>query len=293
MYLIRPVVVVALLAGLATVRPVAAQNTDTKDSWPQAHALLSEGLYLEAGLGDYTEACNLYSQALQLEGLEGGLRAELMFRLASGWEHLGRVEAATITFTELLDEHSNEEPWSPLAHNRLLRLAERGHLVDKLPVEYRFDAHLGDWLLAGDYERRGNLNWSGEVGREKIGALLWQTSVYSQSRDDIYVAFARPSPLIHRVEMWVRAVEFPAHLILYLVEEGGSRFASGRYVIQPEDGWIRIRSEIDDFYLFPGEDTTRHPNPRRIEFLMLEDATATYSTDRGVNRILVDDVRVE
>jgi hypothetical protein len=105
--------------------------------------------------------------------------------------------------------------------------------------------------------------------------------------------FSTPSPRVGHVELWLRTVDFPAHLILLMVEEEGTRFASGRYVVEPGDGWIRIRSELDDFYLVPGEDVTRHPDPRRIEFLILQDATSTYSTDRGMNRILIDDVTVE
>jgi len=261
--------------------------------WEQTHQLIAEGLYLESALGDYEAATRLYERGLKQEGLEPQQQAELMYRAASGHERLGDPVQATQMFEALLDAHATEEPWAGLAHENLLHLAERERQIGRLPQHLTFDAGAEAWLHAGGYQRRRGLEWTDAVGHAAAGAVIWQSWVLTQARDEVYLTFTNPSPPLHTVELWIRAVDFPAHLILFLVEEGGSRFASGLYVIEPADGWVRIRSSLDDFFLFPGEDVTRHPAPDRIDFLLLEDATATYSTDRGINRIILDDVMLE
>jgi len=284
------------LAALLLALPAGAQDGLTSaggDSWRDARALLSEAMYLESGLGDVQAACDLYEEGLRLPGLDDEMEAELLFRLGSGRERMGQSDEAASAFQTLLDRHGSRRPWGDLGHQRSLRVAERIQQIDQLPVGHDFDVGVGEWLHSGGYERQGSLQWTGDVGRTAEGALLWESPVRGQVRDDIYLSFSSPSPRVERVELWVRAVDFPAHLILSLVEEGGVRFASGLYVVEPADGWTRIGSEIDDFYLFPGDDATRHPDPGNITFLVLEDATATYSTDRGQNRLLIDDVTVE
>ncbi len=290
--------VLLALAGAArcVVPPpaLAGEEADAAaDPWREARDLLAEGLFLESSMGDYGAACDLYERGLQIPDIDHNLRAELMYRLATGRERLGSLDSASATLEALLEEHLDQEPWAGLAQTRLQRLAEYRHRIVELPVRYEFDRALGDWLHAGSYLLRGGLEWTGETGHDEDGAMLWLSPVTSQARDDIYLAFSTPSPPVRSVEIWVRALEFPAHLILLLVEEGGSRFASARYVIEPADGWTLLRSEIEDFFLFPGEDVTRHPDPIRVTSILIEDATATYSTDRGINRILVDDVVVE
>ncbi len=281
-------------AGLAALLAVQVAAADTgADTWQQARSLIAEGMYLESGLGDYAGATSLYEKGLALDGLSADIEAELLFRLAEGRERLGDLDSAATTFDRLLESHGSQEPWGRLAHAHLLRLAEHTHRILELPVQHAFDGNQTAWLHAGGYNRQGALEWTSEVGHQALGAMVWSSPVVGQEPDAIYLTFATPSPRIAAVEIWLRAVDFPAHLIMLMVEEDGTRFASGRYVIEPVDGWIRIRSELEDFYLFPGEDVTRHPDPRRVEFLILEDATSTYSTDRGMNRILVDDVRLD
>ncbi len=280
------------LIALLLASPAAAQPGEG-DAWQRARTLIAEGMYLESGLGDYAGAAELYRQGLGIANLPAELEAELLFRLAEGSERLGDLEGASESFQRLLDEHGTEEPWGGMAHGRILRLAEHSRRIFELPVEHRFTGDTGAWLHTGGYQRQGQIEWTGDVGHGAGGALVWSSPVVGQELDQIYLVFSTPSPRVTSVELWLRAVDFPAHLILLMVEEEGTRFASGRYVVEPGDGWIRIRSELDDFYLFPGEDVTRHPDPRRIEFLILQDATSTYSTDRGMNRILVDDVTVE
>jgi len=271
------------LPGLAVAGP----------RWDATHQIIAEGLYLESAVGDYAAATRLYEQALDQEGIEPEQQAELMFRAASGHERMGDPVRATQLFENLLHEHATREPWADLAHQRLLHLAERERQIDHLPQHFTFDEGADVWLHAGGYQRRRGLEWTDEVGHDDPGAVVWQSWVLTQARDEVYLTFSNPSPPVQTVELWIRAVDFPAHVILFVVEEGGSRFASGLYVIEPAEGWVRIRSSLDDFFLFPGEDVTRHPHPERVDFLLLEDATATYSTDRGVNRILLDDVTLE
>ena len=282
----RNVVVCLAITSLPVVASAQA-------SWEEIHQLIAEGLYLESALGDYAAATNLYERGLEREGLEPEQQAELMFRAASGHERLGDPVLATQLFEALLDDHAAEEPWADLAHQKLLHLAERERQIGRIPHTLSFDDGADAWLHSGGYQRRRGLEWTDEVGHAAPGAVVWQSWVLTQARDEVYLAFTSPSPPLHSVELWIRAIDFPAHLILFLVEEGGSRFASGLYVIEPAEGWVRIRSSLDDFFLFPGEDVTRHPRPQHVEFLLLEDATATYSTDRGINRILLDDVRLE
>ncbi len=281
----------AVLMAILATPPAAAESGG--DAWQRARALIAEGMYLESGLGDYAGAAELYGQGLEIGGLSPEKEAELMFRLGEGRERLGDREGATSAFEALLGNHGSQEPWGSLAHARLLRLAEHSRRIHTLPALHAFDDGGASWLHTGGYKRQGALEWTDEVGHESPGALVWSSPVAGLEPDDIYLVFATPSPRVASVELWLRAVDFPAHLILLMVEENGTRFASGRYLVEPADGWIRIRSELEDFYLFPGEDVTRHPDPRQIEFLIIEDATSTYSTDRGMNRILVDDVRVE
>lgn len=281
-------------AAAAVVLTAQVAGADTgADTWQDARSLIAEGMYLESGLGDYEGAATLYEEGLGLDGLAPDIEAELLFRLAEGRERLGDLDAATNTFDRLLENHGSQEPWGSLAHAHLLRLAEHSRRIFELPAGHSFADGQGAWLHTGGYNRQGGLEWTPEVGHQALGALVWSSPVLGQEPDNIYLAFATPSPRISSVELWLRAVDFPAHLILLMVESDGTRFASGRYVIEPVDGWIRIRSELEDFYLFPGEDVTRHPDPRSVEFLILEDATSTYSTDRGMNRLLVDDVRLE
>jgi hypothetical protein len=282
----------ALVAILSTAGVAAAQSGDG-DAWQQARTLIAEGMYLESGLGDFAGAAELYRTGLAIDGLPAELEAELMFRLGEGSERLGDLEGASEAFQQLLDDHGSQEPWGGLAHGRILRLAEHSRRIFELPVAHDFAADTEGWLHTGGYQRQGQIEWTGDVGHSGGGALVWNSPVIGQDLDQVYLVFSTPSPWVAHVELWLRAVDFPAHLILLMVEEEGTRFASGRYVVEPGDGWIRIRSELDDFYLFPGEDVTRHPDPRRIEFLILQDATSTYSTDRGMNRILIDDVSVE
>ncbi len=283
----------ALTLAVAPRAQERAGGGSDDDPWRVARAVLSEAMYLESGLGDLHGACDHYEDGLRIEDLDPELEAELLFRLGAARERLGQTEEATAAFELLLNQHGGRRPWGELAHVRAQRIAERTRAIVQLPIHHDFDLGLGDWLFSGDYDNQDAMQWTREVGRTAEGALLWDSAVRGQVRDHVYLSFASPSPRMHQVELWVRAVDFPAHLILSLVEEGGVRFASGLYVVEPADGWIRISSAIDDFYLFPGDDATRHPDPTRVSFLMLEDATATYSTDRGINRLLIDDVTVE
>lgn len=282
-----------VLALAVATAPRAEEGSAGEDPWRTAREVLSQAMYLESGLGDLQAACDLYEEGLHIEGLDPEFEAELLFRLGAARERMGQSAEAAAAFQVLLDEHGNRQPWGELAHQRAQRIAEQTRAIDELPISHDFDVGLGDWLHSGGYERRSSVQWTGEVGRTAEGALLWESVVRGHVRDDVYLSFASPSPRLHHVELWVRAVDFPAHLILTLVEEGGVRFASGLYVVEPADGWTKIGSDIDDFYLFPGDDATRHPDPVRLTFLLLEDATSTYSTDRGLNRLLIDDVSVE
>lgn len=287
--MIRPLSLLLMLLALA---PVHARAGD-EAAWTEARAAIAEGMYLESGLGDFSGACKAYERGLALEGLEPEIEAELLIRLAAGREMLGDLDTASEILERLLARHATVKPWAELADLRLLRLAEHGLRIPALPLVMGFDAGTEAWLYAGGHASPGSLAWADELGHESPGVMVWQSQVLTQARSDVYLCFSSPSPVLNRVDLWVMAVDFPAHLILFLVEEGGSRFASGHYVIEPSAGWVNIRSDIDDFFLFPGEDVTRHPDPRKVEFLILEDATATYSTDRGMNRIIVDDARLE
>jgi len=280
---------------LALACSAAAQDhAPTPASWTEARELLAEGTFLESGLGDQAGANALYERGLEMEDLEPELEAELLFRLAEGRERMGDRDSAAELLQTLLEQHARVEPWSSLAHIRRLRLDEHARRILDLPIHMGFGNGMEAWLHAGGGTgRRDGLQWTDEIGREEPGALVWNSRVVTQTRDDIYLCFSNPSPELATVELWVRSVDFPAHLILFLVEEGGTRFASGHYVVEPAAGWLRIGSDLDDFFLFPGEDVTRHPDERRIQYLILEDATATYSTDRGTNRLLIDDVRLE
>jgi hypothetical protein len=282
----------SLILALLVLAPSFASAED-EAAWTKARAAIAEGMFMESGLGDFSGACKAYERGLAVEGLEPELEAELLIRLAAGREMLGDLDTASEILEQLLARHATVQPWAELAHLRLLRLAEHGRRIPALPLVMGFDAGTEAWLHAGRHGSRGSLAWADELGHESPGVMVWQSQVLTQARSDVYLCFSSPSPVLNRVELWVTAVDFPAHLILFLVEEGGSRFASGHYVIEPSAGWVHIRSDLDDFFLFPGEDVTRHPDPRKVEFLILEDATATYSTDRGMNRVIVDDVRLE
>ena len=286
-----PLLVLPLL-GLFCLAPSLAMAQNPAD-WAEARAAIAEGMYLESGLGDFAGACQAYERGLGLQGLEPTVEAELLIRLAAGREMLGDLDSAAEVLELLLQRHATVQPWAELAHLRLLRLAEHGRRIPALPLVMSFDAGTEAWLHAGGHGSPGSLAWSGELGHDEPGVMVWQSQVLNQARSDAYLCFSSPSPELRAVELWVMAVDFPAHLILFVVEEGGSRFASGRYVIEPAEGWVHIRSDLDEFFLFPGEDVTRHPDPRKIEFLILEDATATYSTDRGMNHVIMDDVRLD
>jgi len=297
--------IAAFLAGLAwlgrepreidTAVPAAAPLPELGIERPpsaddQARTLIGEGLYLESGMGEYREATDRYRQAAALPGVGPAVRAEVLFHLGEARERLGDLRAAADAYRGAAESRVPRSPWVEPARARLGRLLEAEASIRLLPALLDFERDLGGWQHSSHYAGKGTVQLAADPRPDRDGAkvLEWRTSVASREDDLIYLPLSPGDAVLRDVRFQIRTTAFPARLFLFVVHADGSRFSSPGFVVSPDSGWTWQSFQVPgDFRPIAGP--ARGPDPGRVKFLMLQDATGYFSTDRGENRILLDD----
>ncbi|MCK6526339.1 hypothetical protein L6R50_01840 [Myxococcota bacterium] len=261
----------------------------------RARELLGDGLYLESGMGDYRGAVERYRQAAALSDVDPGTRGEVLFRLGHALERLGERAEAGAAFQGVLDLPTGRSRWSEPARVRLTRIRESEGAVRDLPAALDFERDGGGWQHSSHYAAKGTVQRveDAAIARTGSGVLEWRTTVVAREDDLIYLPLDTEPQAPRRVSFAVRTTAFTARLFLFAVLADGSRYSSPGFVVSPADGWIHRDLHLaSDFRPIAGQVSGTPLDPSRIKFLMLQDATGYFSTDRGENRILLDDFLV-
>lgn len=251
---------------------------------------LHEGMLREALDGDLRGAAAWYTALLDSVPEEDTSRGPLTFWLGRAWYLLGEVPLAVQALqVAALDPRSE-----PRALALLGQIDALEHQVTQLPLTLDFDVSPLPWLL-----HAWELGAQGRLSVEALpdgagGALVWDTLVAARDEDQIQVWFAAEAANPAQLSVLVRADPLPAWLTV-LVMDPQERWYGAPEVLQvPADQWLQVELDLADFRLLPAE---RGPGPAdappgQVRTLALRDVTAVYSTDRGANRILLDQVRI-
>jgi tetratricopeptide (TPR) repeat protein len=259
-----------------------------------ARGRMAEAMYLESGAGDYEAAVAVYRALLERgDALDERTAAEACMRLGLAHERLEQVAEAEAAYDRILRKYPNTS-WSNDAQQRLRSLDEDRKRVSKLPVRWTFDDDLGGLFHARNRTQKGRLTWEPEAdGPQAPGVAAWQTYV-TGGEDDLTVVGFDPTLLLQgELSLRLRVRNFPAHLVFFLVDAAGGRYASATSVVRPEEGWRTVSLGPADFV-----DRSRAPGESGfqaqagITYLMIQDVTGYSSTDRGENVLLLDDLEV-
>ncbi len=271
--------------------PSPSATPEISDPHETARHLLGDGLFLESGMGDYSASIAQYRKALNLPGLDPARRAELLYRIAQAEEKQGSPQAAA-AYRAVVEQHPDQPLWSDPAQARLAKLTEVMETIRVLPVSFDFEEGARGWRHSAHYAGKGDIQHARgpERARSGNGALLWQTTVAAREDDLIYLALEPGAISPREVKLAVKVEAFPARLFLFAVEADGARYSSPAISVAPDDGWVGlVFSMPGDFRTIGGQGGGGALDTSRIKFLMLQDATGFFSTDRGQNRILLDD----
>jgi hypothetical protein len=284
----------ALLAALLLATGVASgqPSPGSDDAARAPRDLIADGLYLESGMGDYAGAAAVYSSVADRDDVPEHLRSEALLRLGLARERLGDVAAAEADYARLLSELPTSR-WAEDARSRVQSIEEDRKRVRTLPVAYDFTADTGGLFHSRTRSHKGSLEHEvldDEAGRHEVAA--WRTYVAAREDDLTQVGFDEGVHVRGRLELTLRAVAFPAHLVFFLVDADGRRFGTATQVVRPEDGWRRLRFAPGDFRdRASGTEEAYHAEG--ITNLWIQDVTGYSSTDRGENVIWIDELILE
>jgi len=256
---------------------------------PSPRDVIADGLYLESGMGDYAAAADRYSQVADDTSAPGHLRAEAMLRIGLARERLGEVAPAETAYRRLLEELPGTR-WAEDARSRMQSIEEDRKRVRVLPVAYTFAFDTGGVFHARTRSHKGSIAHEvleDESGRHEVAS--WRTYVVAREDDLTQVGFENVV-VQGRLQITLRAVTFPAHLIFFLVDADGRRFGTGTQVVRPEEGWRTLSFSAADFTDRASEQTYR---AEAITNLWMQDVTGYSSTDRGENIIWIDALTLE
>ncbi|MEE2829294.1 MAG: hypothetical protein VX498_08910 [Myxococcota bacterium] len=284
----------AVLAGLLLSAGSAPLQADEGLSRLEAHKLIADALYLESGMGEYERAAAIYSEVLKNSGALGPeVQAEAAHRRAMAFEALGRAEEAERAYLLLLDRFDSTS-WSVEARSRLQALQQARKTVRSLPIDYDFEAGLAGLFHSPTRSTKGRLEQqSAPAGSAGGGVAVWRTRVVASEDDLLLLAFDGRLKVRGEVSLRVRSERFPAHLSFVLEDEAGQRFASKSLRVRPQDGWTELTIRAPQFRS-AGEEERRGAYRARdgMAYLIIRDLTGFSSTDRGENRLLLDDLKV-
>ena len=271
------------LAGLLTASPAWARPGE------EPRDIIADGLYLESGMGDYAAAAARYRELTQRDGVAEHLLAEAWFRLGRAEERLGKIADAELAYQHILGEMGVSR-WAEDARSRLQSIEEDRKRVRGLPVRYLFTEDTGGLFHARTHSHKGSLSHEvleDHVGRHEVAS--WRTYVAAREDDLAQVGFAADVTVRGDLAVVVRAVNFPAHLVFFLVDAEGRRFGTATQVVRPEDGWKRLEFEPGDFRdRASGSEDPYAAEP--ITNLWIQDVTGYASTDRGENILWLDEL---
>ncbi|MCO4771700.1 MAG: hypothetical protein KDA24_16830 [Deltaproteobacteria bacterium] len=277
-----------LCAALFVLAPGAAGA----DEPPSPRDVIADGLYLESGMGDLAGAAARYESLLARDDVPTHLRAEALLRLGLARERLADVAAAEAAYAQLLEELPSSR-WSEDARSRLQSIEEDRKRVRSLPVEFTFTDGTDGLFHARTRAHKGSLNHEvleDEDGRHEVAS--WRTYVVAREDDLAQVGFEKGLMVQGRLSLTIRAVGFPAHLIFFLVDADGRRFATTTHVVRPEEGWRALTFSPGDFRdrSSGSEDGYRS---EALTNLWIQDVTGYSSTDRGENILWIDSLTLE
>ena len=278
------IAVALLLTGLLAT----AAHAQSRDG-EQPRDLIADGLYLESGMGDYAGAAARYRELTERTDVADHLLAEAWFRLGRAEERLGNVEPAEVAYQHILDSMAASR-WAEDARSRLQSIEEDRKRVRGLPVKFQFTDDTGGLFHARTHSHKGTL--AHEVLEDHEGShrvASWRTYVAAREDDLTQVGFAPGVVVRGDLALELRAVNFPAHLVFFLVDEEGRRFGTATQVVRPEDGWKRLEFSARDFRDRASGSEDPY-SPEAITNLWIQDVTGYASTDRGENIIWIDEL---
>ncbi len=279
----RPAVL--LLASLLLAGPAHAQSRPDDT----ARDIIADGLYLESGMGDFRAAAARYRELTLRDDVPEHVLAEAWFRLGRAEERLGNVGPAELAYKHILEEMSVSR-WAEDARSRLQSIEEDRKRVRVLPVQFEFTEDTGGLFHARTHSHKGTLGHEVLVDDEgPHGVAVWRTYVAAREDDLTQVGFAAGVTVKGELTLLLRAVNFPAHFVFFLVNDEGRRYGTATQVVRPEDGWKRLSFSADDFRdRASGSEDPYAPEP--ITNLWIQDVTGYASTDRGENIIWIDEL---
>jgi len=257
-----------------------------------ARDVIADGLYLESGMGDFAAAAERYRELTERTDVPEHVLAEAWFRLGRAEERLGNVQPAEAAYQHILEEMAVSR-WAEDARSRLQSIEEDRKRVRGLPVRYAFTEDTGGLFHARTHSHKGTLEHEvleDNDGRHEVA--VWRTYVAAREDDLTQVGFAAGVTVKGELTLLLRAVNFPAHYVFFLVNAEGRRFGTATQVVRPEDGWKRLSFSADDFRdRASGSEDPYAPEP--ITNLWIQDVTGYASTDRGENIIWIDELGLQ
>lgn len=261
-----------LLAGLAQAES------------PEAWASLHDGLLNQSMDRDPMAAIDSY-EAL-LSGIPEGepMRGDLLYwlgraRLASG-DAAGAMETLG----------ASKKVWSSRARARSLlgRLLAQKQAVRRIPYLQHFETSPAPWVRGWTRGQDSDLKISPTPqGR----ALTWQTEVRDGEEDFLTFAVATDGAPISELQMRLQAADFPAVIELHLSDAQGKVWRAPT-VLVPAGDWTSLSLQLNEFIDLDEGVAAGSIRGEELRWVTLREVTSQHLEDRGVNRLLIDDLQL-
>ncbi|MCB9761899.1 MAG: tetratricopeptide repeat protein [Alphaproteobacteria bacterium] len=270
------------LTALALIGAAAAQDF-------RAWQGLYEGLLIESSEGDPERAIAWY------EGLISGLpdhdptQGDLHFALGRTLYQTGRSDEAR----DVLGEALNRPHTQARAEALLGQIDALERRVTLLPLIEDFDDSTGHWIHSYQHVGRGTVSSRPPPGSADP-ALAWDTEVSPREDDQIRIWFDPSSGGPNELTLEVRAAEFPAYLLLIVIDDHNRWYTLPDFVVAGTTEWSSVTASLEDFLPLPLEASAPPAplSPDKVRAVAVRDVTAYYSSDQGPNTIFLDRVRI-
>lgn len=280
----------ALLAVLAlSTSSLATDIQPTEDrSHSEARKLVADALYLESGMGDCERAAAIYAGLLERSGELGTeLLGEVAYRRGRVLETLGRSAEAEVTYRDALIRFASSS-WSMETRSRVLALERQARMLRSLPETFDFSDDLGGLYHPPRRAAQGRLRRDDRSG----GIALWETWVCREQDDMLEVPIDPELKLRGEISFSASSDLFPAHVEVQVLV-GGEAWSTAPITIEPSEGWTEVKLRARDLRRQgPGARGRTFRPSTGVTALVIRDVTALHSTDRGENRILLDELRI-
>lgn len=234
---------------------------------------------IEGAYGDPQRAAASLTQILKTSKY---LPGEVAYWLAHARLSTGDVISATSALEIAVDY--------PETRDRALSLRSQADSLQRVIVSLPYTT---DFALGGPFVHswmhgdRGNIDLL--QSEFTYGAALRWTSKIRDRQDDQITATLNSLP-ISKINVSMRAEDFPAYLRILIIDDLGQEFATDPFTIVT-DSWTKVELTLDDFH---STDPTKYrvKPSKKLTALHIHDITTYLSADRGTRYLWLDDLEI-